>query len=94
MCIHELQLLLFTQKYECTLACHVLSVYCASVCYVGSGSGNLCVGASLQDMRYHAPQPPTSETKSSSACSLHGHSSDSGGCNVQKQMNSLLHPLC
>lgn len=44
----------------------------------GSGSGNLCVGASLQDMRYHAPQPPTSETKSSSACSLHGHSSDSG----------------
>lgn len=48
---------------------------------VGSGSGNIHVGSSLQDMRSHVPHPPTPETKSSSACSLHGKaqgSSDSG----------------
>lgn len=45
----------------------------------GSGSGNVHAGSSLQDMRGHVL--PTSEAKSSSACSLHAGvhaSSDSG----------------
>lgn len=52
------------------------TMFCA-----GSGSGNLHAGSSLQDVHCHVAQPPTPEAKSSSACSLHSHSSDSGiGC--------------
>ena len=49
----------------------------SNIC-AGSGSGNLHMVSSLQDMRYHLPHPPTPEAKSSSAGSLHGHTSDSG----------------
>lgn len=52
---------------------NVMTMFCA-----GSGSGNLHAGSSLQDVHCHVAQPPTPEAKSSSACSLHSHSSDSG----------------
>lgn len=65
---------------------NVMTMFCA-----GSGSGNLHAGSSLQDVHCHATQPPTSEAKSSSACSLHSHSSDSG---IAIAMDMLLITQC
>lgn len=53
----------------------------------GSGSGNLHTGSSLQDVHSHVAHP---EAKSSSACSLHDHSSDSG---IYKLVGKLISPI-